>query len=307
MFMTRLYACTISLLTILLGLSACQQNEATTTDTQATLKWQSTLDSLEKELAPLDDKVAQTTLLRNYAGALLDVGFVPESLNQRYRSMIISDTNVVYWHNLFLTDAVPTHCDVISKFYVYLLSQFGFKATNYTYGLKNTSFTHTVTAIDIGSADQPYIILQDPTLATLYLDQEGEAIHLPELWTSLKQGDATKINWSTDTIQTHALVIPEAAEAVTSYLGATADCETTLAEYHDKRKDNPNVKSAFYRHYRAWADHCDRFDQRFLAALEEAGYTVDLQSALLVQTEVWGGHLALTEQLQALIKKSEVQ
>ena len=306
MLMNRPFIYTIGLLTILLDLSACQQTEAIP-DNQAIRTWQHTLDSLGEELAALDDKVAQTTLLRNYAGALLDVGYVPESLNQRYRNLIIADTNVVYWHNLFLTDAVPTHCDVISKFYLYLLSDFGFKATNYTYGLKNTPFTHTITAIEIGSADRPYIILQDATLATLYLDQNGEAIHLSDLWHELLNGRPQNIRWVTDTVTTNALVLPEAVEPVSNYLSTTKGCDKTLAELQERHIENEILKTTFRRHYYSWKDHCDRFDQKFLAILAEDGYTVDQKTALLVEIEIWGGAPQLARNLQKSIREKDTR
>ena len=282
--------------------SACQPNQITQVTDKAAQEWQLELDSLSQELAVLD-KVAQTTLLRNYAGRLLDVGYVPESLNQRYRSMLITDTNVVYWYDLFRRDAVPTHCDVISKFYVYLLNHFGFKAANYTYGLKGTAFTHTVTAIDIGNADQAYIILQDPTLATLYLDNQEQAIHLPDHWKELAEGHPENIKWTSDTVTTKALVLPEAVEEVTAYLSATEGCEEMLADYQLKNTDGEGIKTSFQRHYLSWQNYCDRFDQRFLTALAEEGYAVDLRSALLVQAEVWGGDQKLIQYLQPIINE----
>lgn len=295
--MKRILVVISLILTILWSLLACNQPATTQRSDRATAEWQAVLDSLGKALDQLENPIERTTALRNYVGSLLDVGVISEELGKVYDTLQIKERDLSYWYPVFKANNQPTHCSVISQTYVALLRIFGFNAINYSYGL-DAPYSHTVVVVAIPQADSLLYIVQDPTLATLYTQLSGEPMDIRRLWANIEEGNIDRIGMATDTVATWAVVSPAAlASALNNHLlqdTCREIIEQAMAKYDHS---SPQLIVPFLRHYTSWRNPCDNYEDRFVKALEQAGYPEDLRYAMMIKPSFWGEDENLAQQL----------
>lgn len=287
------------ILTLLWGLCACDRPATTEKNDLATAEWQAVLDSLGKALDQLENPIEKTTALRNYVGSLLDVGVISDELEKVYDTLQLKEQDLSRWYPIFKANQQPTHCSIISQAYVALLRNFGFKAINYSYGL-GAPYSHTVVVVAIPQADSLLYIVQDPTLATLYTQLAGEPLDIRSLWVNIEEGNIDRIGIATDTVATWAVVPPAAlASALNNHLlqdTCREIIEKAMAKYDHP---SPQLIVPFLRHYTSWRNPCDNYEDRFVKALEQAGYPEDLRYAMMIKPSFWGEDEHLAEQLEA--------
>ncbi len=284
-------------LTMFWGLCTCDRPVKTERNDPAATEWQAVLDSLGKELDQLENLVEKTTALRNYVGSLLDVGSLSDELGREYDTLQIKERDLSRWYPVFKANNKPTHCSVISQTYVALLRNFGFKAINYSYGL-GAPYSHTVVVVAIPQADSILYIVQDPTLATLYTQVPGEPMDIRSLWSKIEKGTIDSIGIATDTIETWAVVSPASLASVLKNNLLQDSCRQLIEKVlEDYDHQSSLVNLPFLRHYTSWRNPCDNYEDRFIKALQQAGYPRDLRYAMTIRPSFWGEDKNLAQQL----------
>lgn len=287
------------ILTLLWGLPACDRPPTTEKNDFATAEWQAVLDSLSKELDQLANPIEKTTALRNYVGSLLDVGPITEELGKVYDTLQLKERDLSRWYPIFKANQQPTHCSIISQTYVALLRSFGFKAINYSYGL-GAPYSHTVVVVAIPQADSLLYIVQDPTLATLYTQLAGEPLDIRSLWANIEERNIDRIGIATDTVATWAVVPPASLAAVLKNNLLQDACRQIIEKVlEDNDHQAPFVNLPFLRHYTSWRNPCDNYEDRFVKALQQAGYPADLRYTMTIEPSFWGEDENLAQQLEA--------
>lgn len=287
------------ILTMLWGLFACARPATTESNHETIAEWQTVLDSLGKELDQLENPVEKTTALRNYVGSLLDVGPISEELVRVYDTLKLSELNLPRWYPIFKANQQATHCSIISQTYVALLRSFGFKAINYSYGL-DVPYSHTIVVVAIPQADSLLYIVQDPTLATLYTQMSGEPLDIRSLWANIEEGSIDHIAMATDTVATWAVLPPGSLTSVLKKDFLQDSCRRLvekMLEDNDRQASLANLP--FLRHYSSWRDPCDNYEDRFVKALQQAGYPGNLRHAMAIEPSFWGEDENLAQQLSA--------
>ncbi|WP_367389496.1 hypothetical protein [Lewinella sp. LCG006] len=287
------------ILTLFWGFPACDRPVTTERNDFASAEWQAVLDSLSIELDQLENPIEKTTALRNYVGRLLDVGPISDELGKVYDTLQIKERDLPNWYPIFKANQQPTHCSVISQTYVALLRNFGFKAINYSYGLE-APFSHTVVVVALPQADSLLYIVQDPTLATLYTQLSGEPLDIRSLWADIEEGNMEQVGITTDTVATWAVVPPGSLASVLKKDFLQDSCRRLIEKI---LKDNDGQASLtnlpFLRHYTSWRNPCDNYEDRFVKALQQAGYHGDLRYAMMIKPSFWGEDKNLAQQLEA--------
>lgn len=286
------------ILTLFLGLTACDRPVTTESNELASAEWQAVLDSLGKELDQLENPIEKTTALRNYVGSLLDVGPITEEWGKIYDTLQIKKQDLPHWYPIFKANLQPTHCSVISQVYVALLRNFGFKAINYSYGL-GAPYSHTVVVVALPQADSLLYIVQDPTLATLYTQLSGEPLDIRSLWAAIEEGNMELVGITTDTVATWAVVPPASLFAVLKNNFLTDSCHQIIEKVLQENNHQSSLISIpFLRHYTSWRNPCDNYEDRFVKALRQAGYPGDLRYAMMIKPSFWGEDKELAKQIE---------
>jgi hypothetical protein len=233
--------------------------------------WQAELDRLGREVRALATDLDRVTLLREYTGALIDIGRPDADTALHAASVDFASFDPAAYYRLFRSDRAPAACGITSFFYIRLLEAFGFKAYQYSFGFTDAPyerFVHSVALVEIAVDNAARLVIQDPYLNLTYRTREGEPVDFFEFLSALKTGAYDRIVMDAGSVTT-SLLVPDLAlyDAQLS-----PDCRDLLRAA--LRRDDGTLRTRIPI-VRDWATlmqpACDPFETAFVEAMRAHG------------------------------------
>jgi hypothetical protein len=261
-------------LALALGLIACVVQgvaPGSRSSAEARSAWEAELVRLSAVLKTLPTDFDRTTFLREYTGALADIGRPDAGTNPRYVSPSFESLNPAELYSLFKQDRLPAMCGLTSLFYIKLLERLGFKAYQYSFGFTAKPyerFIHSVALVEIDVRGTKRLIVQDPYLNVTYRTSLGEPFDFFELLAALKRKEYAGIVMDGGSVGTMFL-----ARDPSLYQELTEGCRAMMAARLLRPDGSMGTSFPITRDYATLMQTaCGGFERDFVAALAQNGY-----------------------------------
>jgi hypothetical protein len=235
--------------------------------------WESELSHVRKQLARQESDFDKTTWLREYTGALIDIGRADADTMRLHRSVDLASFDAAEFYPHFRGDRMPAACGITSFFYIKLLHALGFKAYQYSFGFTEAPyerFIHSVALVEIDFAGSKRLIVQDPYLDVVYRTTEGEPIDFFEFLTAIKEQQYESIVMHTSSQATSLLV----SDPELYYPYLNSECRALLAGALQSSTGTMRTRLPIARNYMTlMRSPCDAFEDAFVDAMREHGIT----------------------------------
>jgi hypothetical protein len=233
--------------------------------------WTHELARLAGPLAALPSDFAKTTFLRQYAGALTDVGRLDEHTLRRYRAVSLDRFDPAEYYPLFRDNRLPANCGITSFFYIKLLQAFGFKAYQYSFGYTEAPyerFIHSVALVDVAAEGGRRLIVQDPYLNLTYRTRDGQPMDFAELLGALRARRYGDVVTDASSITT-TLLVPD----LSLYLPhLDRPCQAQMTGLLTSSDGSMRTEMAIERSYATlMQSECGHFERDFVEAMRRHG------------------------------------
>jgi hypothetical protein len=253
--------------------AGCVAQRADDTIVSNVALWESELAHLRTQLATQESDFARTTFLREYTGALIDIGRTDADTTRLHRSVDFASFDAAEFYPQFRSDRMPAACGITSFFYIKLLHALGFKAYQYSFGFTRAPhqrFVHSVALVEIDFAGSKRLIVQDPYLNLVYRTTGGEPIDFYEFLAALREHQYERIVMDASSLTTSLLV----SDPELYYPYLNSECKTLLAGALQRGSGKVRTRLPITRDYMTlMRSPCDAFESAFVGAMREHGIT----------------------------------
>jgi hypothetical protein len=267
--------------------------------------WEMELARLRVELRARPSELDKSTYLREYTGALIDIGRPDRDTTRLYQSVDFDSFDAAAFYPQFRNDRMPAACGITSFFYIKLLQAFGFRAYQYSFGFTDAPyerFVHSVALVEIDFRGARRLVVQDPYLNLTYRTRNGEPMDFFELLSALRQRAYERIAMDAASLTTlllvndPALYFPHLNETCRGLMAAAlARDDGTLGTRIPIKRDYATLMRS----------PCDAFEDGFVEAMRQHGinepfiYAYTLRAADLVGRP---DHADLQQKIDAFLR-----
>jgi hypothetical protein len=290
---------------VLVGV-CCIAQSADDRSLSGALLWDTELARLRAQVVTRRSDFDKTTFLREYTGALIDIGRPDADTARRHRAVDFESFDAAEFYPHFKNDRMPAACGITSFFYIKLLHAFGFKAYQYSFGFTTAPyqrFIHSVALVEIEVDGARRLIIQDPYLNLVYRTASGEPIDFFEFVAAIKQQAYERIVMDASSLTTSLLV----GDPALYYQSLNERCRTLLAGALRRRDGTVRTRLPITRDYATlMRSPCDAFEDAFVEAMREHGmndpfiHAYTLRAADLVGS---ADHAALQQQIDEALRR----
>jgi len=267
--------------------------------------WAGELTRLAARVEALPSDLARTTFLREYTGALLDIGRPDERTLRRYQAVDFDSFDPAEYYPLFRDNSLPANCGITSYYYIKLLHALGFKAYQYSFGFSEKPyqrFIHSVALVEIGVNRTRRLIVQDPYLNLTYRTRDGQPMDFIAFLAAIRARRYDEIVTDASSLTT-ALLVPDAS----LYLRhLSRECQAGLIGLLERPHGSRRAELPIVRSYATlMQSDCDRFERDFLEAMRQHGlhepflYAYTLRAAELVGS---ADHAEVQRRIDAVLR-----
>ena len=296
----------IRLAVLVLVAACCVAQTADDRSVSEALLWETELARLRAHVVTWGSDFDTTTFLREYTGALIDVGRPDADAARLHQSVDFDSFNAAEFYPHFKNDRMPAACGITSFFYVKLLHAFGFKAYQYSFGFTTAPyqrFIHSVALVEIDVAGAKRLIVQDPYLNLVYRTAGGEPIDFFDLLAAIRLRAYERIVMDASSLTTSLLV----SDPALYYPQLNERCRTLLAGALRRSDGTARTRLPITRDYATlMRSPCDAFEDAFVEAMREHGmnepfiHAYTLRAADLVGSP---DHAALQQQIDEALRR----
>jgi hypothetical protein len=292
---------------LLLALSLIAVIVLDPTAVPASRLWYEELARLRQQLDTMPSDFEKTTFLRQYVGALIDIGHPDERTTRLYQSLDLESFDGAEFYPRFRGHILPAECGITTFFYIKLLQAFGFKAYQYSFGFTEqpyTRFIHSIVLVDISHRGQRRLIIQDPYLDLTYRDSEGEPIDFFEFLLALNSRHFERVVMDASTVMTF-LQVPDPSSYA---LFLSEPCRILMTATLRREDGSLRTRIPILRSYaNIMQSPCGNFEAAFVDAMNKHGIREPfLYSYTLRASDIVGSsdHDALQHKIDALLRDS---
>ena len=250
--------------------------------------WEAELARLQAQLQAWPSDFDKTTFLREYTGALIDIGRPDRDTRRLFQSVDFDSFDPAEFYPEFRHDRIPAACGITSCFYIKLLQAFGFKAYQYSFGFTEAPyerFVHSVALVDIEFRGTKRLVIQDPYLNLTYRTRGGEPMDFFEFLSALKQHAYERIVMDASSLRTSLLV----KDPAVYYPYRSHACRDLMAAAFRRADGTLRTQVPISRDYvTLMQSPCSSFEADFVEAMRRHGmsqpfiYAYTLRAADLV-------------------------
>ena len=291
---------------VLVGAGCCVAQRADDRIVSNAVLWESELAHLRTQVATRQSDLAKTTFLREYTGALIDIGRPDADTTRLHRALDFASFDTAEFYPRFRGDRMPAACGITSFFYIKLLHALGFKAYQYSFGFTSASyqrFVHSVALVEIDFGGSRRLIVQDPYLNLVYRTTEGEPIDFFEFLSALRAQQYGRIVMDASSLSTSLLI----SDPELYYPHLNSECQTLLAGALQQGNGRVRTRLPINRDYMTlMRSPCDAFEDAFVDAMRAHGITAPFIHAYTLRAADLVGssdHAALQQRIEDALRQ----